>query len=128
MPPSFNRAAALVNIDGSINHRVSDLNNQVTGAASTNGSAPVLLIPSQGNKTIYIQGLQFGNSDVTLTVVQISDAAGSAFLVPAGGGNNPHLPVPLVVPAGQNLTMTAIGGAVNVLYGNAQGFVQPLEA
>jgi hypothetical protein len=95
----------------------------LNGAGSTAGNTATAVIPAQGaGSRIYVTSLQFGNSSGSTVVVSLNDTAGSNFIVPAGGGNNPPLEVPLVMPVNTALTF-APNLAVTTTFCNAQGYI-----
>jgi|SRR6516164_618011 hypothetical protein len=95
----------------------------LNGAGSTAGNTATTVIATQGvGNRIYITSLQFGNSSGSTVVVLLNDTAGSNFIVPAGGGNNPPLEVPLIMPVNTGLTFTP-SLAVTTTFCNAQGYI-----
>ena len=115
-----------INADGSINVLIGpgagSTTSAVTGASSTNGGTATTVIAAPATGSIHVTSLQFGNSSATGVTVAINDASTSTFVVPANGGNNPQITVPLTVAATTALTFTS-SSPQTTIYCNAQGYV-----
>jgi hypothetical protein len=111
---------------GAINEIITFAEPRVTvsGSTTTAGASAVPLIsaPATTGLLLFITGLQFGNLSSSTVNVTLNDTASSVFIVPAGGGSNSSLLVPLQVQANTTLTFTP-SGAVNTISANAQGYI-----
>lgn len=96
------------------------------GATTSGTTSAVTLITAQGaGSSIYVTGLQFGNTSSTVfVVVTMSDQQTSAFLVPGGAPLGLTFATPLRTAAASALTFT-LNTSVATVYASAQGYYGP---
>jgi hypothetical protein len=90
-------------------------------ADSTDGSAHTIIASAGGSLKNYITDWECHNTSATNITVTFTDSVSTKILVPATGGNNKSLQVPLVTAAATAFQFTASTG-VSTVTCNAQGF------
>jgi hypothetical protein len=94
----------------------------VTGSASsTDGSAHTVIAAGAGSLKNYITDWECSNTSATSVRVTFTDSASTTVIVPAGGGNNKSLRIPIATAAATAFQFTASTG-VSTVYCSAQGF------
>lgn len=96
------------------------------GATTSNVTSAITLIAAQSAGTsIYVTGLQFGNtSSAVFVVVTMSDLQTSTFLVPSGTFNNLSFATPLRTANASALTFS-LSTSAGTVYAAAQGYYGP---
>ena len=89
--------------------------------SGTSGALTVANSTGSGSNKTYVTSLQLGNSNAAQGIITFNDSATSVFIIPAAGGSNIVLPVPLVTAAATALIGTITGAGATV-YISAQGY------
>ena len=96
--------------------------NFTSGATTAIASTQIQVISStNGTNRLYITSLQFGNTSGSTIFVTLNDPETTDFIVPAGGGSNIVMPVPLRLGLGSALLASCSVG-VSTAYISAQGY------
>lgn len=88
---------------------------------STDGSAHTIIASAGGSSKNYITDWECANTSSTTVTVTFNDSVSTKIIVPAGGGNNKSLHIPLVTAAATAFQFTASTG-VSTVTCSAQGY------
>lgn len=105
-----------------INRAIPAPTSQVRGTAdSTDGAAHTIIASAGGSLKNFITDWECSNTSATSVTVTFNDSVSTKVIVPAGGGNNKSLQVPLVTAAATAFQFTSSTGASTITC-NAQGY------